>query len=171
MYYHDIRPCDLVNGEGVRCVLWVSGCIHQCKGCFNERTWGANSGVEFDNEAQKEIYEALSSPYCSGLTLSGGDPFHPNNYGTLTRLCEEVKLLFPDKTIWIYSGFTFECLISDTNRIELLKLCDVLIDGKFEQELYSPKLNFRGSSNQRIIKVQESLTKGEIALHELNNEV
>ena len=171
MNYHDIRPCDLVNGEGVRCVLWVSGCIHQCKGCFNEKTWSIESGIEFDKQAKMEIFEALSSPYCSGLTLSGGDPFHPNNYGTLIRLCEEVKLLFPDETIWIYSGFTFEYLISDPNRVELLKLCDVLIDGKFEIDKFSKKLNYRGSSNQRIIKVQQSLNSGKAVLHELNNTI
>lgn len=169
MNYHDIRPCDLVNGEGVRCVLWVSGCIHQCVECFNEQTWNPNSGVPFDTSAKDEIFEALSSPYCSGLTLSGGDPFHPNNFKALTKLCEEVRLLFPDKTIWIYSGFIFDYLISDTKRIKLLELCDVLVDGKFEIDKFSKKLNYRGSSNQRIIKVQESLAKGEVVLHELND--
>lgn len=165
MNYHDIRPCDLVNGEGVRCVLWVSGCIHQCKGCFNEQTWSIKSGVEFDEKAESEIFEALSNPYCSGLTLSGGDPFHPNNYGELTRLCEEVKILFPDKNIWVYSGFTFEYLIQDEGRFELLKLCDVLVDGKFEINKFDKKLNYRGSSNQRIIDVKESLKQNKVILY------
>lgn len=171
MNYHDIRPCDLVNGEGVRCVLWVSGCIHRCNGCFNEQTWNPNSGVEFNDKARKEIFEALSNPYCSGLTLSGGDPFHPNNFTTLIRLCEEVKILFPTKSIWIYSGFTYEFLIEDVKRKELLRLTDVLIDGKFELDKASKKANYRGSSNQRIIDVQQSIAKGKVVLHSLNNEM
>ena len=169
MNYHDIRNCDLVNGEGVRCVLWVSGCIHSCPQCFNEQTWNPHSGVEFNEEARLELFEGLSSPYCSGLTLSGGDPFHPNNYETLTKLCEEVKLLFPDKTIWIYSGFTYEFLVKDEQRAKLLKLCDVLVDGRFEVGKFNKKLNYRGSSNQRIIDVQMSLAMNEIVLHPLNN--
>ena len=166
MNYHDIRNCDLVNGEGVRCVLWVSGCIHSCPQCFNEQTWNPHSGVEFNEEARLELFEGLSNPYCSGLTLSGGDPFHPN---TLDRVFEEVKLLFPDKTIWIYSGFTYEFLVKDEQRAKLLKLCDVLVDGRFEVGKFNKKLNYRGSSNQRIIDVQESLAKGEVVRHELNN--
>lgn len=169
MNYHDIKSCDLVNGEGVRCVLWVSGCIHKCKGCFNEQTWDCNSGIPFDENAKQEIFKALEEPYCSGITLSGGDPFHPNNYGELTKLCKEIRELFPSKNIWIYSGFTYEFLTADLARKELLVLADILVDGKFEMSKFDKKLNYRGSSNQRIIDVQESLQQETVVLHELNN--
>ena len=169
MNYHDIKSCDLVNGEGVRCVLWVSGCIHKCKGCFNEQTWDCNSGILFDENAKQEIFKALEEPYCSGITLSGGDPFHPNNYGELTKLCKEIRELFPSKNIWIYSGFTYEFLTTDLARKELLVLADILVDGKFEMSKFDKKLNYRGSSNQRIIDVQKSLQQETVVLHELNN--
>lgn len=165
MNYHNISSCDIVNGEGVRCVVWVSGCPHECDGCFNPSTWNPKSGIKFDSNAEQEILKALESPYCNGLTLSGGDPFHITNLGTMISFCTKVKEQFPTKTIWAYSGFEFEFLAKIESKRKLLTLCDVLVDGKFKRELHKPSLKHRGSSNQRIIMVQESLAQDTIVYH------
>ena len=117
MNYHNIKTCDLLNGEGARVVLWVSGCQHSCEGCFNKQTWDKNSGIPFTDDAFKEITDALSEPFCNGLTLSGGDPLAPFNYEEILSLCKKVKQMFPEKTIWVYSGFTYDFIKENRNEI------------------------------------------------------
>lgn len=151
MNYHNIKTCDLLNGEGARVVLWVSGCQHSCVGCFNKQTWDKNSGVPFDSDAFKEITDALSEPFCNGLTLSGGDPLASFNYEEILSLCKKVKQMFPEKTIWVYSGFTYDFI--KENRNEILNYIDVLVDGPYIEKLRDKKLQYRGSSNQNIIRL------------------
>ena len=151
MNYHNIKTCDLLNGEGARVVLWVSGCQHSCVGCFNKQTWDKNSGIPFDSNAFKEITDALSEPFCNGLTLSGGDPLASFNYEEILSLCKKVKQMFPEKTICVYSGFTYDFI--KENRNEILNYIDVLVDGPYIEKLRDKKLQYRGSSNQNIIRL------------------
>ena len=169
MNYMEIKYNNIGNGVGVRTSLFVSGCSHRCKGCFNYEAWDRHSGQPYTEEIEKQILDSLSKPWVAGLTLLGGEPMMPYNVTALIHLCQQVRELFPEKTIWVYSGWTYEQLIQMPHQFELLKLCDVLVDGKFDIDLFSPKLYFRGSSNQRIIKVQETLETGSIVLHEKNN--
>lgn len=148
MNYHNITKCDMLNGEGVRVVLWVSGCVHACPNCHNQQTWNPNSGIPFDNEAIQEIYAELENPYVDGITFSGGDPLHPLNYNTVLWLCTQIKLKFPNKNIWVYTGYhldTIKLIYSD-----ILEYADVIVDGKFIEALKSPDKHWVGSSNQRI---------------------
>ena len=148
MNYHNITKCDMLNGEGVRVVLWVSGCVHACPNCHNQQTWNPNSGIPFDDEALKEIYAELENPYVDGITFSGGDPLHPLNYNTVLWLCNQIKLKFPNKNIWVYTGYhlnTIKLIYSD-----ILEYADVIVDGKFIEALKSPDKHWVGSSNQRI---------------------
>lgn len=148
MNYHNITKCDMLNGEGVRVVLWVSGCVHACPNCHNQQTWNPNSGIPFDDEALKEIYAELENPYVDGITFSGGDPLHPLNYNTVLWLCNQIKLKFPNKNIWVYTGYhldTVKLIYSD-----ILEYADVIVDGKFIEALKSPDKHWVGSSNQRI---------------------
>ena len=151
MNFHKIEIGSTVNGEGIRTVLWVSGCNHRCKGCHNPQTWDKNSGVPFDSDTFKEITDALSEPFCNGLTLSGGDPLAPFNYEEILSLCKKVKQMFPEKTIWVYSGFTYDFI--KENRNEILNYIDVLVDGPYIEKLRDKKLQYRGSSNQNIIRL------------------
>jgi len=153
MNYQNITSPDMNNGSGLRCVLWVSGCTHHCINCQNPQTWDCQSGIPFDKSAKKEILEELSRDYISGLTLSGGDPLHPQNVQEITLLIKEVKKKFPNKNIWLYTGFIFE----DIQDLELIQYIDVLVDGKYIEELRDVKLHWCGSSNQRIIDVQKTL--------------
>ena len=148
MNYHNITKCDMLNGEGVRVVLWVAGCQHACKGCHNQRTWNPNSGIPFDDDALQEIYEELSNPYTDGITFSGGDPLHPRNYNTTLYLCTQIRQKFPTKTIWVYTGYKLE----DVELIysDILDYIDVLVDGKYEESLRCPNTPWIGSSNQKI---------------------
>ena len=148
MNYHNITKCDMLNGEGVRVVLWVSGCVHACPNCHNQQTWNPNSGIPFDNEAIQEIYAELENPYVDGITFSGGDPLHPLNYNTILWLCTQIKLKYPNKNIWLYTGYsldTVKLIYSD-----ILEYVDVLVDGKFIEALKSPDKHWIGSSNQTI---------------------
>ena len=148
MNYHNITKCDMLNGEGVRVVLWVSGCVHACPNCHNQQTWNPNSGIPFDNEAIQEIYAELENPYVDGITFSGGDPLHPLNYNTILWLCTQIKLKYPNKTIWLYTGYsldTVKLIYSD-----ILEYVDVLVDGTFIERLKSPDKHWIGSSNQTI---------------------
>lgn len=148
MNYHNITKCDMLNGEGVRVVLWVSGCVHACPNCHNQQTWNPNSGIPFDDEAIKEIYAELENPYVDGITFSGGDPLHPLNYNTILWLCTQIKLKYPNKNIWLYTGYsldTVKLIYSD-----ILEYVDVLVDGTFIEKLKSPDKHWVGSSNQRI---------------------
>lgn len=163
MKYHNITKCDILNGAGVRTVLWVSGCTHACKGCHNVVTWNPTVGLDFEVEALKELMDALANPYCDGLTLSGGDPLAPYNREVIAHLVKLVKTIHPTKTIWVYTGYTFEEIEHSLNHI--LQYVDVIVDGKFKEELSDSSLKYRGSSNQRIIDVQSTLKNREIVLY------
>ena len=161
MRYHNITKDDMLNGDGLRVVLWVSGCTHKCKNCQNPITWDICGGLEFDEAAESELISALAKPYISGITFSGGDPLHPENRKEVARLIRMVKEKFPQKNIWLYTGFSWE-EIKDEDYIPLI---DILVDGKFIDELKDVKLHWVGSSNQRVIDVKKTLASGEIVLH------
>lgn len=161
MRYHDITTDDMLNGDGLRTVLWVAGCGHRCDGCHNPITWDESGGVEFDEEAERELFEKLAEPHISGITFSGGDPLLPGNRSEVERLVKKCRGKAPDKTIWIYTGYLWE----EVKDLESVKNADVLVDGKFVKELADPKLHWKGSSNQRVVDVQESLSGGEVVLH------
>lgn len=148
MNYHNIAHEDMLNGEGLRVVLWVSGCNHNCKGCHNPETHDINSGIPFDEKAKEELFEYLNKEYIDGITFSGGDPLHPNNRETVTQLAKIVKNKFK-KTVWLYTGYKYE----EIKDLIIMKYIDVLIDDEFKIELKDEKLNWRGSSNQRIIRL------------------
>lgn len=175
MNYADIKTVDVANGTGVRVSLFVSGCRHCCKNCFNREAWDFNYGKVFTERTIEYILEILKPDYIKGLSLLGGEPLEEENQKGLLPLLKKVKEYYPEKTIWCYTGFTFDKDIlgnmweNNENTKELFSCIDVLVDGKYVEELKDLHLNFRGSSNQRIIKVKESLQKGEIILHELNN--
>lgn len=154
MNYHNITKDDMLNGDGLRVVLWVSGCSHHCKGCQNPITWDPNDGLLFDQEAKEEIFAELDKSYVSGLTLSGGDPLFPGNRSAITALVKEVKDKYPTKTIWLYTGFSWEEIMD----LELIPYVDVVVEGKFVEELKDTTLHWKGSSNQRIIHVAEALS-------------
>ncbi|MFI3329576.1 MAG: anaerobic ribonucleoside-triphosphate reductase activating protein [bacterium] len=160
MKYHNITHDDMLNGKGLRVCLWVSGCIHNCLGCHNPTTHDINSGILFDEEAKEEIFNKLKTDYIDGITLTGGDPLHPNNREELTLLSKEIKELFPTKTIWLYTGFTYE-VIKD---LEIIKYLDVICDSKFDINKRSNKLKWVGSTNQRVIDVKKSLKQNNIIL-------
>ena len=165
MNYHNITHADMLNGDGLRVVLWVAGCNHYCKNCQNPITWDINGGIPFNKNAIKEIVEELSKDYCSGITFSGGDPLHPYNRKEILNIIENViKPYFPNKTIWIYTGYKWEELLNDMVCNKIIKLIDVLVDGEYIQELNSPDKHWVGSSNQRVIDVQKTLLKGDIVL-------
>ena len=172
MNYALIRKNDIANGPGVRVSLFVSGCRHHCKGCFNPETWNFSYGKPFTDETAEEILQALRYDHITGLSLLGGEPFEPENQETLLRLTTLVRERYPQKTIWCYSGFTFENQlfsgkIGDPEIcLSLLKNIDVLVDGTFREELKNPALLFRGSSNQNIIDVAKSLSAGKMILLE-----
>lgn len=159
MNYHDIESPSMLNGEGLRTVLWVAGCTHNCPGCHNPETHPFDSGIRFDSEALEEIIEKSRPDYIEGLTLSGGDPFMPENIMTTAEVAKLFKFHFPKKNIWAYTGYTWEKLMlrKDENTLKLLSNIDVLVDGRFVIELKDPTLHFRGSTNQRIIDVKKSL--------------
>lgn len=159
MNYHDIKKDNMLNGNGIRCVLFVSGCSHHCKKCQNPETWDSNSGIPFDKSAKKEIDKELEKDYISGLTLSGGDPLNEHNLDDILQLVKDVKTKFPKKDIWIYTGYTYEELQQDSKdmekRREILSYCDVLVDGKFKEEKADINYPFAGSTNQRVIQLKK----------------
>ena len=158
MKYHNITHFDMLNGSGIRVVLWVSGCSHHCKGCQNPITWDVNNGIPFDENAYQEIVNDLKQDYCSGITLSGGDPMHIDNREDILKLCQDIKSLYPNKTIWMYTGYTFE----EIQNSPILKYIDVLVDGEYIEALRDVEAHWIGSTNQRIILVQETLNQGKI---------
>lgn len=172
MNYATIKPTDVANGPGVRVSLFVSGCNHRCRECFNSEAWDFHYGQEYGPEITEKILGYLDHTYIAGLSLLGGEPMDPANQNGILSLVEKVKEQFPEKTIWCYTGYDFEKDIlgdmaerlPETKRI--LACLDVLVDGKFEVEKKNLRLRFRGSTNQRIIKVKESLSLREIVLWE-----
>ncbi len=163
MNYADIKRIDVANGEGVRVSVFVSGCHHHCKGCFNECAWDFNYGNLFTDKQKEEVINDLNHDYIKGLSLLGGEPLEPSNQKGLLPLVKEVKEKYPDKTIWCYTGYDFKKDVVDgmskTNpeTKELLKYIDVVVDGKFDEDKKSPKLRFRGSANQRILDAQATI--------------
>ena len=162
MRYHNITKDDMLNGDGLRAVLWVAGCTHKCKGCHNPVTWDIEGGIPFDDAAKEELFEAIKPDYISGVTFSGGDPLHPANHVEVAVLAKEIKETFPNKTIWLYTGFCWD----EIKTLDGVKYCDVIVDGPFVQEEFDGKLHWKGSKNQRVIDVQETLRRKEIVLCE-----
>ena len=169
MNYHNITYPDMNNGDGLRVVLWLSACSHYCKNCQNQQTWNANSGVTFDHSAKEELFSELQKDYISGITFSGGDPLHKNNVDELLNLIIEIKKGFPSKNIWLYTGFTWEEIFKSTYKIrqQIVSECDVLVDGKYVDELRNPSIHWVGSANQRVIDVQKSLKENKVVLHDV----
>lgn len=179
MNYHNITHDDMNNGDGLRVVLWLSGCLHYCKNCQNPQTWDPESGIPFDESAKQELFNELSKDYISGITFTGGDPLHKNNLKEVYNLISEIKEKFPTKTIWLYTGYTFDYLkkMYKTYRLsfcpwnewcvrwDIIEMCDVLVDGEYIDELRDVTLKWRGSSNQRVIDVQESLKQHNVVLY------
>ena len=164
MNFCQIETCSIANGTGFRVVLWCSGCPHHCKGCHNPETWQKDAGREFTDEDKQKLFELLSYPYIQGITFSGGDPLFRPNLDTVYALMQEIKTKFPDKDIWLYTGYTFEELQRDVERKKFLPYIDVLVDGKFILEQRDITIAFRGSHNQRIINVPETLKQNKIVL-------
>ena len=164
MNYEKIDKCSVSNGLGVRTVLWISGCNIHCKNCHNQSTWDFDSGIPFTEETMQEILYDLSKPYIKGCTLSGGHPLDPRNAPEVLKIVKRVKMVFPNKDIWIYSGYEWEDIIKDETLREILKYTDILVDGAYIDELRDISLAFRGSSNQRIIDVPKSLEQNKVIL-------
>lgn len=183
MNYLQITHEDVCNGDGLRVVLWLSGCSHHCYNCQNPQTWNPDSGIQFDESAKQEIFAELSKDYISGITFSGGDPLHENNLDEVLKLVNEIRISFPEKTIWLYTGFEWNSLITKINqptfpdkdfahtieihkkRQEIIKLCNVVVDGEYIDEQKDLTLKFRGSKNQHVIDVQQSLAQNKIVLY------
>ncbi|ROR22100.1 anaerobic ribonucleoside-triphosphate reductase activating protein [Mobilisporobacter senegalensis] len=161
MRYHNITKDDMLNGDGLRVVLWVAGCTHACKECQNPVTWDINGGILFDEAAKEEIYRELRHSHNSGITFSGGDPLHPVHREEVGELIKELRSEFPKKSIWVYTGFTWD----EIKDIHFMKDIDVLVDGKFVAELKDPKLYWRGSSNQNVIDVKKTIETGNMVLY------
>lgn len=160
MNYHNITYDDMKNGDGLRVVLWVSGCDHHCHGCQNPVTWDPNDGLIFDENTARELRSWLEKDYIDGLTLSGGDPLYEGNRSIITTLCESVKEAFPEKTIWLYTGYCYE----DVKDLPVIDSIDILVDGPYVEKLRDVNLRWRGSSNQRVIDVQKTRELGKIVL-------
>ena len=177
MKYHDITKVDLLNGEGLRTVLWVSGCEMNCKGCQNPQTWDPNDGLEFDEDARKELFSYLEKEYISGITFSGGHPLHPANVETILGLINEIRTSYKDKTIWTYTGYDFAYVMSDyyianrnkvkesdakkiiSMRRDILVSSDVVVDDPFIEEKKDVNYHWAGSTNQKVIDVKETMKK------------
>lgn len=175
MNYHKIEKTSIANGTGIRVVLWISGCSLRCKGCHNPETWSLNSGKLFDEEAKKELFEALDKSYIQGITFSGGHPLEDENVEAVYLLIKEVRERFPEKDIWLYTGYTLEqifpTVVTDNFNLQrfykqcIVEMCDVVVDGKYIEELRDITLKWKGSSNQRVIDVKKTLEVKEIVLY------
>jgi len=172
MNYHKIEKTSVANGTGIRVVLWTSGCRCHCKGCQNPETWPFDSGKSFDETAKQELFEALDKSYIQGITFSGGHPLENENLDDVYELIVEIRDKFPNKDIWLYTGYRFDRIINNplrdmnvTLRKRIVELCDIVVDGAYIDELKDITLRWRGSSNQRVINVKETLKQGEIVLY------
>lgn len=181
MKYLNIDKISINNGIGIRVVLWVSGCSLHCKGCQNPESWSFENGKLFDDKAKEELFEAINKSYINGITLSGGHPLEPENIKDIYFLLRDIKNKFPKKDIWLYTGYTLDISNFTTiikgidpkathhNMITyILNMCDFVVDGEFQQNNRDITLPFRGSSNQRIINVKETIEKNEIVLYKYN---
>jgi anaerobic ribonucleoside-triphosphate reductase activating protein len=172
MYYSGIKKSDIANGEGIRTSLFVSGCRNRCKNCFNPETWSFTYGAPFDRAVAEDILSTFESPFIAGLTVLGGEPMEPENQRDLLPFLEEFKQKYPSKTLWLYTGNTYEELTSGVGNhfkcteytARILDLVDILVDGRFEEENKSLGLRFRGSSNQRVIDMNKTRTTGSIVI-------
>ena len=160
MNYHNITVDDMLNGDGLRTVLWVSGCDHHCPGCQNAQTWNEHSGLLFDEKAKAELFEALSRDYMTGITFSGGDPLMPCNRSVVGDLIRKIRETLPEKTIWLYTGSLFE----DIRTLPFIADIDVIVDGPYVEALRDVQLHWKGSANQRVIDVKKTLASGSIVL-------
>jgi len=161
MNYHNITKDDMLNGDGLRVVLWVAGCSHYCSECQNPVTWDPNGGIPFDQAAREEVFAELSKDYISGITFSGGDPLYSSNEPEITKLARQIRESFPLKTIWLYTGYTWD----EIKDREILQYLDVLVDGRYVKEQRDTLLHWRGSANQRVIDVKKTLEQGRVVLH------
>ena len=180
MNYHNITYPDQNNGDGLRIVLWVAGCEHHCVNCQNQQTWSPQSGIPFDKNAMNEILNELKKDYISGITFSGGDPLHPKNVQNVLKIVDEIRVSYPTKNIWLYTGYTWEQImnpvVTDNLDIErdnilnmrkdVVSMAEVLVDGRYVDELRDVTLHWCGSSNQRVINIQESLKQNKVVLWE-----
>ena len=162
MRYHNITKDDMLNGDGLRVVLWVAGCSHGCKDCQNPITWDPQGGLPFTEEEKKEIFQELDKAYISGITFSGGDPLHPANIREVTALAREIRQRYPEKAIWLYTGYLWKEIVD----LEIVNYLDVVVDGKFISAQKDITLPWRGSSNQKVIDVPSTLKEGKIVLQE-----
>ncbi len=162
MKYHNITKDDMINGDGVRVVLWVAGCPHHCEGCHNQFTWDLNQGLTFDDSAKQELFAELDKDYVNGITFSGGDPLMCENRQEIGELIQEIRQKYPHKTMWLYTGFCW----NDIKDLPFVADLDVVIDGRFVKELYDPQLHWKGSSNQNVIDVKQSLEQNTVVLYE-----
>lgn len=174
MNYGEIKKFDIANGPGVRVSLFVSGCRHHCKNCFNEATWDFSFGKPFTQDTVQDILKALSPDYIAGFSLLGGEPFEPENQPEIIKLLSEIRRRFPNKDIWCYTGFLFDKELVDgnsraktENTQKMLENIDVLVDGRFIEEQKNISLKFRGSENQRIIDVKKSLETGTVRIYDI----
>lgn len=177
MNYLKIEHEDVCNGTGLRVVLWLSGCSHHCYNCQNPQTWNPDSGIPFDESAKQEIFTEMSKDYISGITFSGGDPLYENNLDEVLKLVKEIRISFPTKTIWLYTGYSYSeifrgqslCLsqegLNNFKRREIIKQCDVLVDGEYLDEQKDLTLKFKGSKNQNCIDVKQSLAQNKMILY------
>lgn len=188
MNYHNITYPDMLNGDGLRVVLWLSGCSHNCYKCQNPQTHDPNSGILFDEKAEEELFRELSKDYISGLTLTGGDPLHENNLDGVLRIVNRIRLQMPEKTIWLYTGYKLENISFFSSMNEYVKgkndfdsavndeynnlirniivsQVDVLVDGKYIDSQRNVSAKWKGSDNQRVIDVQKSLEQGKVVLY------
>ena len=162
MRYNKIRKMDISNGPGVRVSIFMQGCHFHCKDCFNEETWDFNGGKEYTDETIERVLEHCSKDYIVGLSILGGEPMHPKNIEGTTKLAKAFKEKFPNKNLWIWTGFLFENIKNN----EVFNYIDTLVDGQFKTELFDPRLKWKGSSNQRVIDVKNSLKKNKVILIE-----
>ena len=163
MRYNKIRKMDIADGPGVRVSIFMQGCVFNCKNCFNPETHDFNGGKEFTDDTINRVLELCGSENIEGLSILGGEPMHPKNIDGTTKLAREFKEKYPDKNLWVWSGFKFEDYLKDK---EVLKYVDVLVDGQYVDELHNPKLEWRGSENQRVIDVQKSLKEKNVEFYE-----
>ena len=176
MNYLKIEHEDVCNGIGIRCAIWFTGCSHECAKCFNKETWNPSSGILFDNEAKQEIFNELSKDYISGITLTGGDPLYKNNLTDVLSLLNQIRISYPTKTIWLYTGYTLEQILQpllintipteeEEKRIDIVKMVDVLVDGPYVDAQRDVTAKWRGSTNQRVINIPETLKQQKVVLY------